>query len=126
MPLSPSELEQLLLSVVARLTGYPTAMLNMDMELEADLGVDSIKRVEILSVMRREVRDVGAGDIGRLGKLRTLREIVDALTDGAPSPGSTVPEAVEPPGPTNAPKSPPLRRRPRHPPRAPDSASGRR
>uniref|UniRef100_A0AAU2VK49 SDR family oxidoreductase n=1 Tax=Streptomyces sp. NBC_00008 TaxID=2903610 RepID=A0AAU2VK49_9ACTN len=99
MPLSPSELEQLLLSVVARLTGYPTAMLNMDMELEADLGVDSIKRVEILSVMRREVRDVGAGDIGRLGKLRTLREIVDALTDGAPSPGSTVPEAVEPPGP---------------------------
>ncbi len=98
MPLSPSELEELLLSVVARLTGYPTAMLNMDMELEADLGVDSIKRVEILSVMRREVRDVGAGDIGRLGKLRTLREIVDALTDGAPSPGTPVPEAVEPPG----------------------------
>ncbi|WP_440579256.1 SDR family oxidoreductase [Streptomyces sp. AC154] len=96
MPLSPAELEELLLSVVARLTGYPTAMLNMDMELEADLGVDSIKRVEILSVMRREVRDVGAGDIGRLGKLRTLREIVDALTDGAPSPGTTVPEAVEP------------------------------
>ncbi|WP_371634028.1 SDR family oxidoreductase [Streptomyces sp. NBC_01259] len=102
MPLSPSELEELLLSVVARLTGYPAAMLNMDMELEADLGVDSIKRVEILSVMRREVRDVGAGDIGRLGKLRTLREIVDALTNGAPSPGTTAPEAVEPPGSTGS------------------------
>ncbi|MFG2595544.1 SDR family NAD(P)-dependent oxidoreductase [Streptomyces sp. NPDC048462] len=98
-PLSPSELEELLLSVVARLTGYPTAMLNMDMELEADLGVDSIKRVEILSVMRREVPDVGAGDISRLGKLRTLREIVDALTDGAPPSGPTAPEATEPPGP---------------------------
>lgn len=102
MPLSPSELEELLLSVVARLTGYPAAMLNMDMELEADLGVDSIKRVEILSVMRREVRDVGAGDIGRLGKLRTLREIVDALTNGAPSPGTTAPEVVEPPGSTGS------------------------
>ncbi|MFJ5846263.1 SDR family oxidoreductase [Streptomyces sp. NPDC092903] len=126
MPLSPPELEELLLSVVARLTGYPTAMLNMDMELEADLGVDSIKRVEILSVMRREVRDVGAGDIGRLGKLRTLREIADALTDGAPSPGTTVAEAVQPPASSgstevtaaaaaSAPPAPPARPRERTP-----------
>ncbi|WP_193777320.1 acyl carrier protein, partial [Streptomyces sp. E5N298] len=56
--LSSSELEELLLSVVADLTGYPTAMLHMDMDLEADLGVDSIKRVEILSAVRRRVGDV--------------------------------------------------------------------
>ncbi|MEU0302626.1 SDR family NAD(P)-dependent oxidoreductase [Streptomyces sp. NPDC006175] len=85
-PLSPSELEELLISVVARLTGYPSDMLDMDMELEADLGVDSIKRVEILSAVRRQVGDLGAGDVGHLGKLRTLREIVEALTAGARPP----------------------------------------
>ncbi|MFF2183860.1 SDR family NAD(P)-dependent oxidoreductase [Streptomyces sp. NPDC058155] len=79
-PLSPPELEELLLSVVAQLTGYPAEMLNVDMELESDLGVDSIKRVEILSAVRRTVGDVATGDIGQLGKLRTLREIVQALT----------------------------------------------
>ncbi|MFJ6850971.1 SDR family oxidoreductase [Streptomyces sp. NPDC091271] len=91
VPLSPSELEELLLSVVARLTGYPSDMLDMDMELEADLGVDSIKRVEILSAVRRQVGDLGAGDVGRLGKLRTLREIVEALTAGARPCGDPVP-----------------------------------
>ncbi|MFJ1646217.1 SDR family oxidoreductase [Streptomyces sp. NPDC088258] len=102
-PPSASELEELLLSVVARLTGYPTEMLGVDMELEADLGVDSIKRVEILSAVRRQVGDVAAGDVGRLGKLRTLREIVEALTTAtdpvspvAPEPRS--PAATVPPG----------------------------
>ncbi|MFH8439772.1 SDR family oxidoreductase [Streptomyces sp. NPDC018026] len=123
--LSPKELEELLLSVVARLTGYPSAMLNMDMELEADLGVDSIKRVEILSAVRRQVGDVAVGDAGQLGKLRTLREIVDALTGGArppeppepPEPGGraagapAVPEASEPPAPrTGAGEGTPLAR----------------
>ncbi|MGW3951117.1 SDR family oxidoreductase [Streptomyces sp. NPDC004752] len=79
-PLSAPELEELLLSVVARLTGYPTEMLNVDMQLEADLGVDSIKRVEILSAVRQRMGDVATGDVGQLGKLRTLREIVEALT----------------------------------------------
>ncbi|MFE7753991.1 SDR family NAD(P)-dependent oxidoreductase [Streptomyces sp. NPDC057429] len=86
--LSPSELGELLLSVVADLTGYPTAMLHVDMDLEADLGVDSIKRVEILSAVRRRVGDVAAGDAGRLGKLRTLREITAALASGARAAGA--------------------------------------
>ncbi|NED15558.1 type I polyketide synthase [Streptomyces sp. SID9124] len=101
--LSPEELENVLLSVVARLTGYPADMLDMEMELEADLGVDSIKRVEILSVVRREVGDLAAGDVGRLGRLRTLREIVAALVDvaapdevPAASPGSGVVGRPEP------------------------------
>ncbi|MGV9504825.1 SDR family oxidoreductase [Streptomyces tendae] len=86
--LSSSDLEELLLSVVADLTGYPTAMLHVDMDLEADLGVDSIKRVEILSAVRRRVGDVAVGDAGRLGKLRTLREITATLASGARTAGS--------------------------------------
>ncbi|MFC8535716.1 SDR family NAD(P)-dependent oxidoreductase [Streptomyces sp. NPDC057249] len=94
--LSPSELRDVLLSVVARLTGYPAEMLDVDMELEADLGVDSIKRVEILSAVRREVGDLASGDVGHLGRLRTLREIVDALVTGAAP--VEAPAAVAEPG----------------------------
>ncbi|MFT6215679.1 MAG: polyketide-type polyunsaturated fatty acid synthase PfaA, partial [Roseivirga sp.] len=36
-----------LLQVVSEKTGYPTEMLELNMDMEADLGIDSIKRVEI-------------------------------------------------------------------------------
>ncbi|MEV8341369.1 SDR family NAD(P)-dependent oxidoreductase [Streptomyces niveus] len=107
-PLPAPELEELLLSVVAQLTGYPAEMLNVDMELEADLGVDSIKRVEILSAVRREVGDVATGDIGQLGKLRTLREIVDALTMTGRPPEAPVPDSPAVTGPSAVTRPPAL------------------
>ncbi|MGA4538786.1 SDR family NAD(P)-dependent oxidoreductase [Uniformispora flossi] len=80
----PVEVEELLLGVVAERTGYPVAMLNVDMALESDLGVDSIKRVEILSAVReRAGNHLAEGDVADLLKLRTLREIVGALTPGS-------------------------------------------
>ncbi|MCP4691626.1 MAG: acyltransferase domain-containing protein, partial [Desulfobacterales bacterium] len=39
------------LEVVSDKTGYPVEMLELDMEMEADLGIDSIKRVEILGTI---------------------------------------------------------------------------
>ncbi|MFD6194266.1 SDR family oxidoreductase [Streptomyces sp. NPDC060275] len=79
----PARFEELLLSVVAERTGYPVSMLNADMALDTDLGVDSIKRVEILSAVRQRVGDLPTGDVAALGRLSTLREIVDALTQAA-------------------------------------------
>ena len=38
-----------LLGLVGQRTGYPKDMLGLDVDLEADLGIDSIKRIEILS-----------------------------------------------------------------------------
>lgn len=86
--------EELLLSVVAERTGYPVAMLNVDMELESDLGVDSIKRVEILSAVRERAGDLPDGSVGELLKLRSLRGIVDAFTATAP-PARTTGETQE-------------------------------
>ncbi|MBW2482856.1 MAG: acyltransferase domain-containing protein, partial [Deltaproteobacteria bacterium] len=43
----PSAVEATMLAVVSQLTGYPIEMLGMDMDIEAELGIDSIKRVEI-------------------------------------------------------------------------------
>jgi acyl transferase domain-containing protein/NAD(P)-dependent dehydrogenase (short-subunit alcohol dehydrogenase family) len=47
------DLEGMLLGVVAERTGYPVEMLSLDADLEADLGIDSIKRVEIIGAFRR-------------------------------------------------------------------------
>ncbi|MBM4393297.1 MAG: SDR family NAD(P)-dependent oxidoreductase [Deltaproteobacteria bacterium] len=49
------------------------------MNLEADLGIDSIKRVEILSAVRERQPDLPEPDAETLGRLHTLGEIVEVL-----------------------------------------------
>ena len=47
------------------------------MDLSGELGIDSIKQVEVLSALRiqvPEIKDVGTADIGQL---RTIRQIAD-------------------------------------------------
>jgi len=68
-----------LLSVVADKTGYPADMLELSMELEADLGIDSIKRVEILSAMTDQVPGLLDVDATDMAELRTLGSILDSL-----------------------------------------------
>jgi len=43
-----------LLETVRDRTGYPIETLGLDLDMEADLGIDSIKRVEILAKLRDE------------------------------------------------------------------------
>ncbi len=103
------DLERLMLEVVADKTGYPTEMLGMSMELEADLGIDSIKRVEILSAVREKAPGMPEVEASELGALRTLGQIVDRLRAAlgpiaapaaektvAPAPATPVPAPVLP------------------------------
>jgi acyl carrier protein len=73
------DLPALLLAVVGDKTGYPVEMLRLDMNLEADLGIDSIKRVEILSALREQAPELPEPDAETLGKLNTLGQIVEVL-----------------------------------------------
>jgi acyl transferase domain-containing protein/NAD(P)-dependent dehydrogenase (short-subunit alcohol dehydrogenase family) len=66
-----------LLEVVAQLTGYPLEMLGLDMDMEADLGIDSIKRVEILAAMEARLPQLPSVRPEQMGGLRTLRQVVD-------------------------------------------------
>ena len=50
-----------LLQVVADKTGYPIDMLELDMQLDADLGIDSIKRVEIFSAVQDRLPEAPIG-----------------------------------------------------------------
>ncbi len=72
-------LQALMLNVVAARTGYPEEMLGLDMDLEADLGVDSIKRVEILSAVMERAPGLPDVNTAKLASMRTLREIVNHL-----------------------------------------------
>ncbi len=85
---SSVDLQQIMLEIVADKTGYPLEMLDLSMDLAGDLGVDSIKRVEILASMKERAEGLPEVDPAELGKLRTLQEIVDRMQ--AESPGGNV------------------------------------
>ncbi len=75
-----------LLEIVCKRTGYPVEMLGLDLDLEADLGIDSIKRVEILGMMA----DANGGQnlnvsMEKLTNIKTLRGILDCLAAANPS-----------------------------------------
>lgn len=77
------DLQAVLLEVVADKTGYPTEMLDLEMEMEAGLGIDSIKQVEILSALRERLPDLPEVDPGRLAELKTLAQIAGFLAPAA-------------------------------------------
>ncbi|MCK5819301.1 MAG: SDR family oxidoreductase [Psychromonas sp.] len=72
-------IHDVMMSVVSDKTGYPVQMLELTMDMEADLGIDSIKRVEILGAIQDEITDLPALDPIDLAELRTLGEILDHM-----------------------------------------------
>ncbi|MBK9032322.1 MAG: SDR family NAD(P)-dependent oxidoreductase [Myxococcales bacterium] len=89
----------LVLEIVSERTGYPPETLGPDLDLEADLSIDSIKRIEIIGELaaRLGLQVAGGGDdamVEELATRKTLRALVDWLSDrlGAPSPGAAVAE----------------------------------
>lgn len=86
-----------LYGIVAASTGYPESVLNPEMDLEKELGVDSIKRVEIVGKLRKEVP--GLLEAPSPSSTRSLGEILawaEAHTAGV----VTKEPAVEPAAPS--------------------------
>ena len=40
------------MTIVAEMTGYPAELLDLDLDLEADLGVDTVKQAEVFAAVR--------------------------------------------------------------------------
>jgi acyl transferase domain-containing protein/NAD(P)H-dependent flavin oxidoreductase YrpB (nitropropane dioxygenase family)/NAD(P)-dependent dehydrogenase (short-subunit alcohol dehydrogenase family) len=78
------DIQALLLSVIGERTGYPPDALDLDLDLEADLSIDSIKRVEIVGEM---LQKLGTGHttadrdaaLENMAALKTLRAVIDSL-----------------------------------------------
>ncbi|MBW4670212.1 MAG: SDR family NAD(P)-dependent oxidoreductase [Cyanomargarita calcarea GSE-NOS-MK-12-04C] len=75
-PIDGAILSQALLNVVSDKTGYPVEMLELSMDMEADLGIDSIKRVEILGALLELYPDFPKPNPEELAQVRTLDQIV--------------------------------------------------
>jgi malonyl CoA-acyl carrier protein transacylase/short-subunit dehydrogenase len=98
--------DQLLLDVVAEKTGFPAEMLALSMELEADLGIDSIKRVEILAALQHAVPSLPQLTAPEIASIRTLGQIVERLAEDA-QPAADTPSPVPPPPVPPPPVAPP-------------------
>jgi acyl carrier protein len=85
-PPPPEIFRQDLLQVVSERTGYPIDMLDETLPLEAGLGIDSIKTVEIFSKLKeyhRFFQCEGQDEeelLTEFTKLKTLRDIIDSYT----------------------------------------------
>jgi acyl carrier protein/NADP-dependent 3-hydroxy acid dehydrogenase YdfG len=95
---STSVVAEIVRSIVADKTGYPSDMLDMDMDLEAELGIDSIKQVEILSALRERLPDMPRIEPAELAALRTLAQIANAIggADAMPVAAQAVAPAARP------------------------------
>ncbi|NAZ47932.1 acyltransferase domain-containing protein [Vibrio toranzoniae] len=96
--LNAKVVQQTMLEVVAEKTGYPTEMLDLEMDMEADLGIDSIKRVEILGTVQDELPTLPELNPEDLAECRTLGEIVAYMNSKLPasSPVAAQTEVVAP------------------------------
>ena len=80
--LESSSVAGVVLQVVSEKTGYPVESLGWDLALDADLGIDSIKRVEIFSALQERLPGAPAMKAEHVGQLQTLRDVIRFLTAG--------------------------------------------
>ena len=90
-------------AVVAEMTGYPSDLLDPDLDLEADLGVDTVKQAEVFAAVR-ERYDLERDDNLQLRDFPTLRHVASWVRDrgglgaapvaAAPAPAATAPAAA--------------------------------
>ncbi len=117
-PASPpgESVEERILALVSDKTGYPKEMLDLDLDLEADLGIDTVKQAELFAAIR-QTYDIPRDETLKLRDFPTLAHVIRFVYDkrpdlAAPS-ASTAPaqpkpamEPVAPPAVAAAPPSP--------------------
>jgi acyl carrier protein len=74
------DLIQVMLQVISEKTGYPVEMVDPDMNFESDLGIDSIKRVEIFAELNELYPGIITNeDVEDLSNLYTVHEVADFI-----------------------------------------------
>ncbi len=87
-PIAPAaaaedEVRERVLALVAEKTGYPRDMLDLDLDLEADLGIDTVKQAEVFASIR-EAYGIPRDDKLRLRDFPTLAHVIGFVRDRRP------------------------------------------
>ncbi|OJX38148.1 MAG: hypothetical protein BGO78_08965 [Chloroflexi bacterium 44-23] len=82
---TPSEVSAFVLSAVSEKTGYPVEMLDLDLDLEADLGVDTVKQAELFANMREHFGVARREDL-RLSEYNTLAKVIGFFQENTAQP----------------------------------------
>ena len=87
------------LEIIAAKTGYPPDMLDLDLDLEADLGIDTVKQAEMFAAIRAAY-DIPRDDSLKLRDFPTLQHTIQFVYDRRPdlkqNPALAAPEPVPP------------------------------
>lgn len=90
--LGRDKLADMLLGIIEEKTGYPRDMVGLDQGLEADLGIDSIKRIEVVGAMLQalpeQMREALTPNRSKLNTQATLDGMLDILVQAAPGAGA--------------------------------------
>ena len=93
--ISPDEVKQRVLALVVEKTGYPQDMLDLDLDLEADLGVDTVKQAEIFATIR-EIYNIPRDENRKLRDYPTLAHVIRFVFEKRPDLASAKAEAEQP------------------------------
>ncbi|MGA2113600.1 MAG: SDR family NAD(P)-dependent oxidoreductase [Bryobacteraceae bacterium] len=94
-----------LLDLVTEKTGYPREMLDLDLDMEADLGVDTVKQAELFASIR-ETYNIPRDPNLKLRDFPTLARVIQFVYDRRPDLKTAAPPAAAA---TNAPAPVPER-----------------
>ena len=107
-PVATDPVKERILALVAEKTGYPSDMLDLDLDLEADLGVDTVKQADLFASVRA-IYNIPRDENRKLRDFPTLAHVVRFVYEKrpdldsqppAPSPQLPAPAAVpQPPAP---------------------------
>ena len=92
-PSGPDAVTAKVIAIVAEKTGYPTEMLEPDLDLEADLGVDTVKQAETFAAVRATY-DIPREETLKLRDFPTLRHVVQFVLDRKPDLAAAVSAAA--------------------------------
>ncbi len=95
------EIKNYLLAAVSEKTGYPVEVLDLNLDLEADLGIDTVKQAELFAAVREHYNIPRREDL-RLSDYNTLAKVIafveeSLASQAAPSGGQIENLSHEPP-----------------------------
>jgi beta-ketoacyl synthase-like protein len=84
IPVSANDhIKERVLALVAEKTGYPPDMLDLDLDLEADLGIDTVKQAKTFAIIRTTF-DIPRRDDLKLRDYLTLKHVIEFVREARP------------------------------------------